>query len=95
MSIEQIGVISVDAGLVMVGDPCYILHTQQTPKAVGKNWSEFCETLEGKKRLQLDHDAGYTGLAVVEGNFGGDGLYPVFVEKDEQGITTKLTVKFN
>src|SRR5438270_340558 len=40
---KYIGEIGVDAGLCWIGDPCYILHTDQPPKAIGKSWDEFCD----------------------------------------------------
>jgi hypothetical protein len=42
---KPIGEIGVDAGLCWIGDPCYILHTDQPPKAIGKtgtNSATFC-----------------------------------------------------
>ena len=91
---EQIGVIGVDAGLVMVGDPCYSLHADKLPADFGKDWPDFCDKLEGKDCIQLDYDLGQAGLAVVAGGFGGDGVYPVFVEKDDTGRVIRLIVEF-
>ena len=47
------GAVSVDAGLIMIGDPCYHLHHtvgadkvyDRLPRSLGKNWSEFCDKL--------------------------------------------------
>ena len=99
MKVEQIGVVSVDAGILMVGDPCYHLDGQIRPKDFGKNWSDFCMTKlmkdgKGLDFAQLDHDRGHAGLAVVCGGFGGDGCYPVFVEKAEDGMVNRLIVEF-
>ena len=60
------GAVSVDAGLVMIGDPCYHLHHtvdaekvyDRLPRSLGKNWSDFCDKLyaqvyaDGVKKLQ-------------------------------------------
>jgi hypothetical protein len=43
---KQVGEIGIDAGLCWVGDPCYVLHTDQPPKAIGKSWEEFCDILD-------------------------------------------------
>lgn len=44
---ELAGTIGVDAGICWVGDPCYILHQEDgPPKAIGKNWLDFCSKLE-------------------------------------------------
>jgi hypothetical protein len=42
---KQIGEIGVDAGLCWIGDPCYILHKEHPPKAIGTSWDEFCDIL--------------------------------------------------
>ena len=42
---KQIGEIGVDAGLCWIGDPCYILHADPAPRAIGKDWEEFCDLL--------------------------------------------------
>ena len=101
-NLHRVGCISVDAGLVMVGDPCYVLHKDpnaekdydKPSKSIGKSWSAFCEILQGKDLLQIDHDSGAEGLGVVVGGFGGDGVYPVFVEKDDSGRVVRLVVDF-
>jgi hypothetical protein len=95
----QIGVISVDAGVVMIGDPCYHIGEKNPPKDFCKDWSEFCQRKLQKDEkcldaVQLNHDRGRAGLAVVVGGFGGDGCYPVFVEKSKDGLVRRLIVDF-
>lgn len=95
----QVGCISVDAGLVMVGDPCYHIGQDKQPKSFNKTWQEFVrEELtyqdEPLNEVQLYHDSNAVGLAVVIGNFGGDGCYPVYVETNEQGQQKRLIVEF-
>ena len=46
---ELVGTIGVDAGMCWIGDPCYVLHADPTPKAIGKDWDEFCDLLEDSK----------------------------------------------
>lgn len=96
---EQIGVVSVDSGLIMVGDPCYHLGKTKQPEAFCNSWEAFIYerlTKDGKPlmEVQLDHDSGNEGLAVVCGSFGGDGCYPVYAEKDKFGVTQRLIVEF-
>ena len=44
---KVIGTIGVDAGIVWIGDPCYIMHKEEeTPSTIGKNWGEFCDLHE-------------------------------------------------
>ena len=92
---KQIGEIGVDAGLCWIGDPCYILHTDKAPQAVGKDWSEFCDTLDSNAQFrQYDYDLGHPGLGVVVSTGYGDGTYPVYAEFNEDGRIAKVWVEF-
>ena len=91
---EQIGTVGVDAGLIWVGEPCYILHTESTPKSIGVDWSDFCERLHDADTQEFPFDRGHAGLGVVVGGFGGDGCYPVFVERNSTGLVTRIVVEF-
>ena len=79
-----VGSIGVDAGLVWLGDPCYIkdhpeLHDES-------KWQDFCmnmRDLPGEK---------YGGVC-THTNFG-DGEYPCYVSFDSDGSPTKLEVIF-
>jgi hypothetical protein len=93
--IKQIGEIGVDAGLCWIGDPCYILHKEQPPQAIGKNWDEFCDTLDSNCEFrQYDYDLGHPGLGVVVSTGYGDGTYPVFAEFNDEGRIAKVWVEF-
>lgn len=95
---KQIGEIGVDAGLCWIGDPCYILHADPAPKAIGKDWSAFCDMLHADGQYptckQLDYDLGHAGLGVVVSTGYGDGLYPVFAEFNEEGRIARVCVEF-
>lgn len=96
---KQIGEIGVDAGLCWVGDPCYILHADPMPKAIGKDWPEFCEKLRDRTNddtntWQFNYDLGHPGLGVMVSTGYGDGTYPVFVEFAEDGRIASVTVEF-
>lgn len=83
MEAKIIGHISVDAGIVWIGDPCYILHKDPLPKAIGTDWVNFCNRLGDKDIIQFSHDKGHDGLGVCVSTLDGDGYYPVigFFEK--------------
>jgi Protein of unknown function (DUF4241) len=92
---KLIGEIGVDAGLCWIGDPCYILHTDKAPQAIGKDWSEFCDTLDSNTEFrQYDCDHGHPGLGVVVSTGYGDGTYPVFAEFNDDGRVAKVWVEF-
>jgi hypothetical protein len=76
-----VGHIGVDAGLCWIGDPCYILHRDKLPETLGKNWDQFCDTLESYPLAKsFNHDLGHEGLGVVVSTGYGDGTYPVYVK---------------
>ena len=95
---KPIGEIGVDAGLCWIGDPCYILHTDQPPEAIGKNWDEFCDIMHEDRRnptcKQFTYDLGHPGLGVVVSTGYGDGLYPVYAEFDDEGRVARVWVEF-
>jgi hypothetical protein len=93
-TVKQIGEIGVDAGLCWIGDPCYILHAEPTPKSIGKNWGEFCNIMQNAPAKQFDYDLGHAGLGVAVATGYGDGVYPVYAEFDEQGRVAKVCVEF-
>ena len=95
---KQIGEIGIDAGLCWIGDPCYIVHAERTPKAVGKNWEEFCNLLHDDDQYpmckQFNYDLGHAGLGVVVSTGYGDGVYPVFAEFSDDGRIARVWVEF-
>jgi len=95
---KYIGEIGVDAGLCWIGDPCYILHKEQPPKAIGKSWDEFCdilhEDLQYPTGKQFNYDLGHPGLGVLVSTGYGDGVYPVYAEFNDEGRIAKVWVEF-
>ncbi len=89
---KKIGEISVDAGLCWLGDPCYLLQGDR-PKAVGGNWSEFCDLIEDPLPQQFNHDNGITGMGILTETGHGDGCYEVFA-LIEDGLTKAVKVVF-
>jgi hypothetical protein len=95
---KLIGEIGVDAGLCWIGDPCYILHKEQPPKAIGDSWEEFCDILNADDQYptckQFTFDLGHAGLGMVVSTGYGDGTYPVYAEFNEEGRIAKVWVEF-
>ncbi len=76
---RELGYITVDAGIVWIGDPCYILHNEDgVPKSLGKNWDEFCDIL-GDDNLKVFKKG------ICTSTLYGDGAYSVigFFENEE------------
>ena len=93
---EKVGVVGVDAGLVWLGDPCYILHTKK-PKAIGKAWGDLAKSLDlrlGNDAVQMNYDKGHPGLGVIVTSGYGDGEYPVEVRRLEDGTIAEVRVVF-
>ena len=93
----QAGSFGVDSGQAMVGDPCYI-DNWDTNK--NEEWN-----IEGKEGQYSYHGASATTLANSYGELGngsavvfntgyGDGLYPVYVQMNEDGRVSKVVIDF-
>jgi hypothetical protein len=91
------GSIAIDSGQAMVGDPCY-LDDWDTNK--GDEWN-----LEGKVGQYSYQGASATTLANSFGELGfatavvfntgyGDGLYPVYVQMNDEGRISKVVIDF-
>ncbi len=95
---EMVGYIGVDAGLCWLGDPCYILHRDDLPDSIGKDWDGFCSILskvEPRPRTwSFDYDMGHEGLGVCVSTGWGDGMYPVEVRKNREGRIAEVRVVF-
>ena len=94
---KKIGVVGVDAGIIWIGDPCYIHKANENPEEWGVTWLDFCHILEKKEKensYQFNYDLGHAGLGVGIRGFGGDGTYPVYAEFNEDGEIESVTIKF-
>ena len=95
MAWEQVGEVGVDAGLMWLGDPCYIM-------GEGRNrdydvWEKFCDTIS--KTLfptvqQFYFDKGHAGLGVCVSTGYGDGTYPVEVKRNDEGRIAAVRIVF-
>ena len=92
-----IGTIGVDAGLVWIGDPCYIMHKDKLPKSIGENWEDFCNILNGRDKKSFDYDAGHEGLGVVTSTKHGDGSFNVigFYESEMNDRPSCVMIDFD
>jgi hypothetical protein len=90
---RKIGTIGVDAGIVWVGDPCYILH-RQLPETFGKDWQEFCDNLSEEEYTSFGFRPGDDGLGICVQTAHGDGEYPVYATYNHHGRISKIEVDF-
>ena len=92
MKLVQIGTVDVDAGLVMIGDPCYTLPDHASRRSdVAKNWARFCEAT-GDTRCSQPFGL---GAGIVLRTLYGDGEYPVMAEMTKRGAIRRVIVDFD
>lgn len=94
----HVGDIGVDAGIVMVGDPCYHLHKEGENRYAefGNDWHEFCDILYEPNGLDSNQAAQIgKSLAVVVSSGYGDGCYPVYVRRNRDGVVAEVKVVFD
>ena len=96
MAKEEIGTVFVDAGIVMVGDPCYTLPDDgSTRTETARDWLKFVDATfatEGPKGVYKPLG---DGIAVVVESGYGDGEYPVFVRRNDEGRVIAVEVLFD
>jgi len=93
---EEVGCCGVDAGMLWLGDPCYVFGKTR-PKDIGEDWGEFCDILGEKEQkgcAQFRFDLGHAGLGVTVQTGYGDGCYPVLVRRDRNGRIAEMKIVF-
>ena len=85
LRIDQIGQCSVDSGQILFVDPCYIDSEWQST-----SYDEICAV------TLSDAGAGtvVNGLAVATSTAYGDGVYPVYAQRDESGRILAVMIVF-
>jgi hypothetical protein len=106
---EMVGEVGVDTGLVMLSDPSYwIGDRDEDDVRPWSDWPAFVDALLGEScradgpqgllhrgTAQLLYSEGHPGLGVVVTDFGGDGTYPVFVQRGPLGSIVAAMVRFD
>jgi hypothetical protein len=93
---KVIGHVAVDSGLVWIGDPCYILHSDDPQHSIGRSWGEFCDTIKDSTEHNFEFNRGGAGLGVVSSTKHGDGFYPVIGLYDGESKTpSAIIIDFN
>ena len=82
-----LGMVEVDSGTLLVGDPIYCLPYAKQAKPGIDYESIFGAGVEPASYL-----AGKP--VILLGCFGGDGTFPVFGEIDEHGELIRVTIEF-
>lgn len=76
----KIGTCGVDAGMIMVGDPCYFVGKDATIGERCETWSQACKEVFCNGDIDEDTPMDVYGLGVAIATTHGDGQYPVYLE---------------
>lgn len=92
--IRRIGSVGVDAGILWIGDPFYIMGDEASNRVT--DWKQFCAaTFYKQNEIKNTHGVSAPlgpGTGFVVPTAYGDGVYDVFVEYDRNGNAKKLIV---
>jgi len=96
---SRIGEVAVDAGMLMVCDPCYAIGEDSVLQAVcSGDWSTF---LKDQVRTDVEHYSlrhqinflsGVSGAGVLAGTADGDGVFPVYALKTRDDSDRSLAI---
>jgi len=83
---QLLGHIGVDAGMIMVGDPCYFIGKDATVHKTFPDWDTACKELFCNDKYQTDESYNIRdGLGIAVTTTYGDGTYPVYLETTNNG----------
>jgi len=92
------GSFAVDSGQAMVGDPCYLDGWEPwaagTPFDHDKHVGEYSYLGASGRTLKDNFGQLGSASAVVFSTGYGDGLYPVYVQLNEDGRVAKVVIDF-
>ena len=101
---SRIGEVAVDAGMLMVCDPCYAIGEEHDGRrsvlqaVCSGDWSTF---LRDQVRTDVEHYAlrhqinflsGVSGAGVLAGTADGDGVFPVYALKTRDDSDRSLAI---
>lgn len=89
---EKVGEVSVDAGMVWLGDPCYVMGDDASERV--HDWvKDFCEKLPEDAVTVSEPLGRGVGFGVPSGY--GDGSYPVYIQRNYDRRVKALKVVFD
>lgn len=100
MEKNLVGYVGVDAGILMIGDPCYTLPDDGSQRnETARRWSSFCDRLFADGPHQLGENTGdvvapfdWDEAGIVVG-LASDGSYPVYVERSSSGSVKRIIIE--
>ena len=91
---EKVGEFAVDAGICWIGDPCYVLPEDASHADSVRDWWKFCDQIKEADTTQFNFKQGHTGLGVCVSTGWGDGMYPVYIERCQEGRVARVVIQF-
>lgn len=85
MAKVKIGTVGVDAGMLMVGDPCYFVGKDASINESCESWDQACNEIFCKPDVRRDTPMDVYGLGVAISTTYGDGEYNVYLETSASG----------
>lgn len=92
---KQIGSCGVDAGMLMVGDPCYFIGRKASIHTRCASWKQACTEVFCKGDIPRDTPMDVYGLGVAIATTYGDGCFPVYLEIDDKTGRRRLIVNLD
>jgi hypothetical protein len=93
---HKAGITGVDAGMILITDPCYVVRNpgdhQYEPY---RSWEALWAHMPGDGASHQITNEFSAEVGVIVTNFGGDGVYPVYVETDFQGQVVAAMIRFD
>lgn len=96
-NLVEAGWFSVDSGLSMVGDPCYLDKWKTND---GEEWEldgkigQYCYLGASATTIANNYGELGMGTAVVFNTGYGPGYYPVYVQMNEDGLVARVVIEF-
>jgi len=85
---ELIGHVGVDSGQLMVVDPCYVFK-QMTQSEADELYKDACNATKPHGMVLC---SGIQGEAAAFSSGYGDGVYPVYAYKNEEGRIIRVEI---
>lgn len=100
-SLVQVGSVPVDSGQIMIVDPCYVLDGEldfdiDHERVISDNpYSRACAASMSEDLATTFSTGGNMHDAVCSSTAWGDGMFPVYAEKDSKGRVLRLIIDFD
>lgn len=95
---ELAGYCGVDSGQIIMVDPCYVLANEPVEKDPQMSYDELLKITDRTNYDSPNMEVNFSGVGgngTYISGFGGDGNYPVYVRKAENGLVLEAKIVFN